>query len=269
MEKFYMSGKSGVDVSVYQGDIDWERVNAAGIQFAIIRCGYGSDIAKQDDSKFKRNADACTRLGIPFGVYLYSYADTIEKAASEAEHVLRLIKGYKLSYPVFYDLEDTDITKRCSAKTIGDMAEKFCNTIHDANYYPAIYANLNWFNSVLTDSRFANWDKWVAQYNSKCTYNGEYTMWQYSSTGVVDGIHGNVDMNYCYVDYPAKIAGQIEPVEPDKPARDKVYIVKSGDTLSGIAERYSTTCKILAEYNNIPDMNKIYVGQQIRIPSGK
>ena len=94
-----------IDVSHHQGAIDWEQVKNAGIAGVIIRCGYGMDQASQDDREWKRNADACARLGIPFGAYLYSYADSIEKAASEAQHALRLLAGYRLSYPVYYDIE--------------------------------------------------------------------------------------------------------------------------------------------------------------------
>ena len=96
-----------IDVSEHQGKIDWEKVKPQ-IDGAILRCGYGMDIERQDDTYFRRNADECTRLGIPFGVYLYSYADSVEKARSEAAHVLRLIEGYKLSYPVYLDLEENE-----------------------------------------------------------------------------------------------------------------------------------------------------------------
>lgn len=191
----------GIDVSTHQGVIDWEKVKADGIQYAILRCGYGSDMESQDDAQFKRNADECTRLGIPFGVYLYSYANSKDKAKSEAEHTLRLVKGYDLSYPIFYDLEDADTTQKCSKELIGDMAEIFCNAIEKAGYKVGIYASKHWFTNILTDKRFDQWDRWVAQYNSKCTYEGTYTMWQYSSSGKVDGISGNVDMNECYKDY--------------------------------------------------------------------
>lgn len=94
-----------IDVSYHQGVIEWEKVRKAGYH-AILRCGYGDDLTSQDDKQWKRNADECTRLGIPFGVYIYSYAKTTAQAESEARHVLRLVKGYKLSYPVFYDLEE-------------------------------------------------------------------------------------------------------------------------------------------------------------------
>ena len=101
-----MGTKKVIDVSYHNGTIDWEKVKAAGVDGAILRCGYGDNIASQDDKQWKRNADECTRLGIPFGAYLYSYAKSTAQAKSEAEHALRLIKGYKLSYPVYYDLEE-------------------------------------------------------------------------------------------------------------------------------------------------------------------
>lgn len=208
--------KFGIDVSKYQGNIDWSKVKASGVDFAILRVGIGDNIVTQDDVKFKYNADACTRLGIPFGVYIYSYATNVSHALSEAKHILRVIKGYKLDYPVYYDLEDAGTTQKCSKIVIGDMAEVFCTEIQKAGYYPAIYANKYWFTSVLTDKRFNKWDKWVAQYSSKCTYVGSYQMWQKASNGHIDGIVGNVDINECYVDYPSLI----NKINPDTPTPD-------------------------------------------------
>ena len=211
----------GIDVSVHQGNINWDKVKADGIEFAILRCGYGSDFTYQDDGQFKKNAKECERLGIPYGVYLYSYATNIEKACSEADHVLRVIKGCKLDYPVYYDLEDANTTGKCSKDMLGKIAEAFCNRIEKAGYMVGIYANLSWFNNLLTDKVFDKWDKWVAQYNDKCTYKGKYTMWQYTSSGKVDGINGNVDMNYCYVDY---VSGKTEqkPVVPVKKSNAEI-----------------------------------------------
>lgn len=193
------NGIQGIDVSTFQGDIDWQKVKDSGIEFAIIRCGYGDDLTQYDDAKWKRNADECTRLGIPFGAYLYSYAASTGEAESEAAHALRLLDGYKLSYPVYLDLED-NVVGACSNELIGQIADIFCTTLQDAGYEVGIYANLNWWNNRLTSSVFNNpaWHKWVAQYNSSCTYTGDYTMWQYTSSGSVDGINGNVDMNYWY-----------------------------------------------------------------------
>lgn len=194
----------GIDVSEHQGIIDWDKVKSQ-IDYAIIRIGYGDNITSQDDKYFVRNANECTRLGIPFGVYIYSYATSIAQAQSEAEHVLRLIQNYKLDYPVYYDLEDANTTGKCSNKSIADMAETFANIIEGAGYWCGMYANTSWWNSKLTDSRFGSWVKWVAQYASSCSYDGSYDMWQYASDGRVNGIGGNVDMNYCYVDYPTMI----------------------------------------------------------------
>ncbi len=200
----------GIDVSVHQGKIDWQKVKDAGIDYAILRCGYGSDITSQDDSQFARNMAECERVGMPFGVYLYSYANSVEKAKSEAQHVLRLVKGHKLQYPIYYDLEDSGTTGKCSKALILEMAKAFVDILESEGYWVGIYANTYWNNAYLTDSWYDTKARWVAQYNSKCTYKGEYGMWQYSSKGKVNGISGNVDMNYCYVDYPTqiKVAGK-------------------------------------------------------------
>ena len=189
----------GIDVSYHNGKIDWLKAKNAGVDYAIIRCGYGMDEKDQDDSKWETNADACEKYGIPYGTYIYSYATTTTRAKSEADHVLRLIKGRDLDYPVYFDMEDITV-ESLSAKKKGDIAEAFCDRIEAAGYEVAIYANKNWFTNYLTDSRFDQWDKWVAQYNTVCDYKGEYTMWQCSSKGRVDGIKGNVDLN---VDYGA------------------------------------------------------------------
>lgn len=188
--------EKGIDVSFVQGKIDWEKVAATDISYAIIRCGYGNDEVSQDDKWCKYNADECTRLGIPFGVYIYSYALNTDEALSEAEHVLRLIEGYDLSYPIYLDLEDERYTGSLSNKEIADIAEVFCETIQSAGYEVGIYANLDWFRNRLTDGRFGQWTRWVAQYNSECTYKKAYTMWQCTSMGTVDGIDGFVDLNF-------------------------------------------------------------------------
>ena len=185
----------GIDVSEHQNLIDWKKVKDAGVDYAIVRCGYGMDQTNQDDAYWKINADACVQYGIPFGTYLYSYADSIERAKSEAEHVLRLVSGYELSYPIYYDLEESSVRAELSASQIADIAETFCNIIQDAGYEVAIYANTDWFTNYLTDSRFDQWDKWVAQYNNECTYTGAYNMWQCSSKGIVEGISGYTDLN--------------------------------------------------------------------------
>ena len=191
-----------IDVSEHQGKIDWERVKPQ-IDGAILRCGYGSDYPDQDDEQFKRNADECTRLGIPFGVYIYSYANSIEKAKSEANHVLRLIKGYKLSYPVYLDLEEAGTQNGAVERAIA-----FGDIIETAGYWCGIYANLYWWEMFLKKG-LERFTKWVAQYNVACEYDGaNLDIWQFSSKGKVDGIYGGVDMNECYRDFPFEIQGK-------------------------------------------------------------
>ena len=192
----------GIDVSSWQKEINWDKVKKAGIQFAILRCGYGSDKASQDDKYFARNLAECERVGIPYGIYLYSYATNVEMAHSEAAHVLRLLGDKKPMYPIYYDLEDAKTTGKCSKALILDMAKAFCADLEAKGYLVGIYANTYWNNTYLTDAWYNTKPRWVAQYASKCTYKGEYGIWQYSSSGKVDGIAGNVDMNYAYADYP-------------------------------------------------------------------
>ena len=188
----------GIDVSYHNGTIDWKRVKQSEVEYAIIRCGYGTNDKSQDDKKWEENVKGCTDNNIPYGVYLYSYADTVEKASSEADHAIRLLQGKKFKYPVYYDLEEDAIRKKLSKTEIANIAKTFCNKLSAKGYTVGIYANKDWFTNYLTDSCFNNWTKWVAQYNTVCNYQGKYDMWQCSSTGRVPGISGNVDLNYSY-----------------------------------------------------------------------
>jgi len=149
----------------------------------------------------------CIDNNIPYGVYLYSYADTVEKASSEADHAIRLLQGKKLKYPVYYDLEEDKLRDKISKQTIADIAQTFCDKLSAKGYTVGIYANKDWFTNYLTDSRFNNWTKWVAQYNTVCNYKGKYDMWQCSSTGRVPGISGNVDLNYSYSPFENSYGG--------------------------------------------------------------
>lgn len=257
-----------IDVSEHQGNINWDQVKSTGVEGVIIRCGYGDDIASQDDIYWKRNADECTRLGIPFGVYIYSYATSMAQAESEAQHALRCVKGYKLSYPIYLDLEHSGT----EAGAV-DRAKRFGDIIEAAGYWCGIYANLSWWNNYLPGlDRFT---KWIAQYNSQCDYTGKNKdMWQYTSGGRVAGISENVDMNECYRDLPAEIKGGSGSASTPKPTpapapapapASRTYTVKSGDTLSEIAAKYGTTYQHLADINGISNPNVIYAGQVLKI----
>ena len=191
-----------IDVSVYQGNIDWQEAKKH-IDGVIIRCGYGSDNTDQDDKKFKQNIEACIKYDIPFGVYLYSYAKNIEKAKSEAAHVIRLLKPYKdkISYPVYYDLEEAGTEQGAVEKAL-----VFGEIIETEGYWCGIYANQYWWRTYLKDG-LDRYTKWVAKYSNEkpSGISGTYDIWQYSSRGSVPGIEGNVDMNVCYRDFPSEI----------------------------------------------------------------
>lgn len=193
--------KKGIDVSAWQDKINWEKVKASGdIDFVIIRCGYGSNYKSQDDKYWEYNVSECERLGIPYGVYLYSYANSTAKAKSEAQHVLRLLKGHNPTYPVYYDLEDSVVS--VAGKTnIVKFADTFCSTMEANGYTAGIYASLSWWNDELNSSTLDKYEKWVAQWYSKCEYEGSYGIWQCTSEGTVSGINGNVDIDFTFVDY--------------------------------------------------------------------
>ena len=187
----------GIDVSNFQGTIDWNQVKAAGIEFAILKVGpvYG-----KPDSTFERNATECERLGIPYGVYYYSYARSVADANKEADRTLAWLGGHHPSLPVYYDLEDNYILQdpNFSKDKLAQIAQTFCNRMEAAGFKSGIYANLNWFNNYLNSPSLSGYDHWVAQYNWRCDYAGSYSFWQYSSSGNVLGVNGRCDMNYCF-----------------------------------------------------------------------
>lgn len=199
-----------IDVSTHNGKINWKTVKKH-VDGVIIRCGFGSDYTSQDDKMFKENIEGCIKNDIPFGVYLYSYAKNKGMAKSEAMHVLRLLEPYKgkLSYPVYYDLEEAGTEHGAVERAI-----IFGDIIEDAGYWCGIYANQYWWRTFLKDglNRFT---KWVAKYSDKepTGISGTYDIWQYSSKGKVPGINGLVDMNICYRDFPTAIRGTVKEPE--------------------------------------------------------
>ena len=218
-----------IDVSEHQGVIDWEQVKDH-IDEVILRCGYGMDIASQDDKQWARNVAECERLGIPYGVYIYSYATNTDRAKSEAQHVLRLIQGHKLSYPVYFDIEEpgTEGSAVANAIAFGDIIEA-------AGYWCGVYYNRNWHNNVIKGQldRFTRWGAGYGTNNGQKQDNykpgfGE-DIWQYSSKGSVPGVSGNVDVNVCYRDFPAEIGGGSTPAPAPQPTPTQTTKYKEGD----------------------------------------
>lgn len=235
-----------IDLSYYNGNVDFTKVKTQ-VDGIILRCGYGSDIASQDDKKFKEYATSCIENNIPFGVYLYSYAKTMEEAKSESEHCLRLLEPYKdkLQYPVYLDLEEagTELGAVDRALVFGEIIER-------NGYWCGIYANEYWWNKPLAGGNLDRFTKWVAKYGAndgvpheKPNISGAYDIWQYSSTGKVAGISGNVDMNICYRNLPNEIKSKpVQPTEaPSAQPSQRIYAHAVGEhVVFGTCYRSST-----------------------------
>lgn len=218
-----------IDVSEHQGIINWERAKGH-IAGAILRCGYGMDIASQDDKQWARNVAECERLGIPYGVYIYSYATNTDRAKNEAQHVLRLIQGHKLSYPVYFDMEEPGTEGAAVANAIA-----FGDIIEAAGYWCGVYYNRNWHNNVIKGQldRFTRWGAGYGTNNGQKQDNykpgfGE-DIWQYSSKGSVPGISGGVDVNVCYRDFPAEIGDGSTTAPAPQPTPTPTTKYKVGD----------------------------------------
>ena len=213
--------KRGIDMSEFQNEVDWEKVKASGVvDFVMLKCGSGQS---GTDPMFKRNADECTRLGIPFGVYFFSYAYNTDFARKEARRCLEMVRGYKLSYPIAWDYEYASYDYNVSMgvtptrSLVSDMARAFLEEIEAAGYYAALYANPDYINRFF-DARLINrYDIWLAQWQGNDKRPEDKPpmaggMWQYSNQGHIDGIPERVDLDYAYYDYPA-LTGQ--PADPD------------------------------------------------------
>lgn len=195
---------AGIDVSKWNGKIDWEKVKNAGVKFVIIRCGYrglssGSLVV---DPYFEENMQGAQDAGLDVGVYFYTQAVNEVEAVEEASMVLTLLKNQYITYPVFFDTEGAGGKGRASSldpELRTKICLAFCDTIQSGGYQPGVYASRNWFNHSLDASRLEHNKIWLAEYRSAPTYEGYYDMWQYTSKGQIDGIEGNVDLNISYM----------------------------------------------------------------------
>ena len=195
--------KSGIDVSKWNGEIDWDRAKNAGVEFAIVRAGYRGSVTGSlvQDIYFDANMKGTAAAGVPVGIYFFTQAVNEVEAVEEASAVLTWVREYNITYPIFIDTEGAGGNGRADAldaDTRTQVCEAFCRTIENAGYQAGVYASRNWYNHNLHTEKLENYYIWLAEYRSIPLYQGYYRMWQYSSKGRIDGIEGNVDMNVMY-----------------------------------------------------------------------
>lgn len=185
----------GIDVSEHNGTINWTKVKNAGINFAIIRLGWiGNKENHTIDKKFEENYNGAKSVGLKVGVYVYSYVENSEKMQGAINWVQNKLNGKTLEYPVFLDVEDSQISY-LDKDTLTLLCKQFCKRIKGFN--TGVYANLNWFTNKLNINELVNYKIWLAQWANDYSKDFKVDMWQYTSNGQVDGINGRVDMNYC------------------------------------------------------------------------
>lgn len=267
---------NGIDVSKYQGDVDWKKVKASGVQFAILRAGYGR-MKSQKDPKFESYYASCKEQGIPVGCYWYSYATDPEGARKEAQVCLEVIKGKKFEYPIYFDVEEKK-QFALGKEAVTAIIKAFLETVEAAGYWVGLYMSSYFLENFVSEEVRNRYAVWVAHYDvEKPTYKGQYGMWQKSGSGKVDGISVAVDLDECYQDYPALIkakglnglgkdGGKVP--ESQKPPEYTTYKVKTGDTLWGIARRFLGNGNRYPEimYANGLTSTMIYSGQTLKIP---
>lgn len=213
----------GIDVSQHNGNIDWNKVKP-NIDFAILRLGWiGNHNNHTIDTRFEHYYSECKRLGIPVGVYIYNYATSVEAAKSGANWTVKKLQGRKLELPVYIDMEDK--SGAGLGKTLNtNIAIAFNNIIEKAGLRAGVYANLDWFNNKLNkDEIKKKYTTWIAHYGvNKDKYKGQYDMLQYTSTGRINGIGGNVDVNELYKDLIKDNNKTPETPKPDKKSTETI-----------------------------------------------
>ena len=263
-----MSVYKGIDVSKWQGRIDWSLVKSDGIQFAMIRSTFGWGKGSED-FLFETNYENAKKVDMPVGVYHYSYARTPEEAVMEADFCHSVIKGKKFEYPVAYDMEESGVAS-LGKERVSAIAKAFCERMESYGYYVCIYANKHWLDNYFNDEIFENYDIWLAQWATKPTFEKVYGIWQKSSKGRVSGINGYVDLNEAYKHYPSimKYNGlngyekvQKKPYKPEKKPVKKVY--KAGDLITLNDVKLYASATMTSESRTISGEYFVYDGKVI------
>lgn len=226
--------KKGIDVSQWQGIIDWKKVKDFGVKFAMIRAGYGSGSI---DKQFIRNIAECNRLGIPCGVYWFSYAMNVEDARKEAQAVLKAVKPYHLDYPIAYDFEYDSVNYASkngvtiTKETATAMADAFLSEVESSGYYGILYTNQDYLNRYFDLSLLDKHDLWLASWYSSPNLEKpprNCGIWQYSSDGACSGINGRVDLDAAYKDYPSIMESQgLNGHKPEEKTPYEVELAKA------------------------------------------
>lgn len=210
----YKRNYSGIDVSEFNHSINWALVKRSGVEFAMIRVGYrgyGTEGNFKEDANFRINIESAKKAGVPVGIYFVTQATNRNEAIEEANWVINKLKGYSIDYPVAIDIERSakpnglGRADGLDKNTRTYLAKTFCQTIQSAGYTPLVYTNVDWATNKLDMSQLSAYDTWIASYKQNIqsgpSYNGKYAIWQHTSSGKIDGILGNVDLNICYKKY--------------------------------------------------------------------
>lgn len=259
--------QKGIDISRHQGVIDWGRVKNDGIEFAILRAGYGKSISQKDE-RFERNYTGCIGNDIHVGAYWYSYAVTEEEAQLEAEACLRSIAGKKFAYPIYFDIEDKT-QSGLSRQQLEAITATFCERLERAGYWVGIYSYKAFLESKFSEDFLKRYAVWVAHTGvTETNFKYAYGIWQYSHTGTIKGIQSDVDLDYCYRDYPTMMKKAGLNGYEETGASYTEHVVTKNETLWGIAEKYLGSGERYPEIKQLNDLqsDKIIPGQVLKIP---
>ncbi len=260
----------GIDISYAQNNVNFEKVKADGFDFVIIRAGYGK-FASQKDAMFESHYAGAKAVGLKVGCYWYSYATNADDARLEAEACLEVIKGKQFEFPVSFDIEE-ERQKILGSTVVSNIASIFCHTVENAGYYVSIYSYASFLRDFISEELRKRFDIWVAHTGvEQPNYSTPFGVWQFSHTGTVSGIKGNVCLDYAYKDYASIMkAHNLNGFYNETPTpQHREYIVKKGDSFWRIAENElgsGSRYMEIVELNGMSADEIIYANQVLRIP---